>query len=38
MDRLTDVVVAAETFDRARPEFQHDDGAYARILCQTDDD
>jgi predicted DNA-binding transcriptional regulator YafY len=37
MDRVTDVALGDGTFHRARPEFQHNDGAFARIICQLDE-
>lgn len=37
MDRVTDVTLADGRFHGARPEFQRDDGAFARIVCQLED-
>lgn len=37
MDRVTGVALDEGAFPRARPEFQHDDGAFARIVCQLED-
>jgi predicted DNA-binding transcriptional regulator YafY len=37
MDRVTGVTPGDATFRRARSEFQRDDGAFARILCQVDE-
>jgi len=34
MDRVASVALSEERFHAPRPEFQHDDGAFARILCQ----
>lgn len=36
MDRITSVALTDKTFDTARPEFQHNDGAFAKIICQLD--
>ena len=37
LDRVTGVSVGNKTFRGARPEFQHNDGAFARIICQLDE-
>lgn len=37
MDRVTSVALGDGSFHRARPEFQRDDGAFARIVCQLRD-
>jgi predicted DNA-binding transcriptional regulator YafY len=37
MDRVTSVELTDESFHHARPEFQRDDGAFARIVCQVGD-
>lgn len=37
MDRVADIVPGDGRFHRARPEFQRDDGAFARIICQLDE-
>jgi len=36
MDRVTSVTLSDERFHSSRPEFQRDDGAFARILCQLE--
>lgn len=36
MDRVTQVALGEGTFHGARPEFQRNDGAFARIVCQLD--
>ena len=37
MDRVDDVVLGDGRFHGARPDFQNDDGAFARIICQLDE-
>jgi len=37
MDRVTDVTLGDASFHGARPEFQYNDGAFTRIICQLDD-
>jgi predicted DNA-binding transcriptional regulator YafY len=37
MDRVTGVTLGNETFRGARPEFQHNDGAFIRIIYQLDE-
>jgi predicted DNA-binding transcriptional regulator YafY len=37
MDRISGVALTDVTFRAARPEFQHNDGAFAQIICQLDD-
>ena len=36
MDRVRSIALAEGSFRAARPEFQRDDGAFARIVCQLD--
>src|ERR1700754_96585 len=37
MDRVASVALGDGTFHGARPEFQRNDGAFARIICQLDE-
>lgn len=37
MDRVTGVALGDGIFHRARPEFQRNDGAFAKIICQLDE-
>ncbi|NII56177.1 hypothetical protein [Luteibacter sp. SG786] len=37
MDKVTSVASSDRRFHSPRPEFQRDDGAFARILCQVGD-
>lgn len=34
MSRVVSLAMSDERFHSPRPEFQHDDGAFARIVCQ----
>jgi hypothetical protein len=34
MDRVTSIALSEQHFHAPRPEFQKDDGAFARIVCQ----
>jgi hypothetical protein len=36
MDRVTEVALGDASFRSARPEFQRNDGAFARIICQLE--
>jgi len=35
MDRVTSVALSERRFHAPRPEFQRNDGAFSRILCQV---
>ena len=37
MDRVKSVTLGEQRFHAPRPEFQRNDGAFARILCQVGD-
>ena len=37
MDRVASVTLSDQRFHSPRPEFQRDDGAFKRILCQVGD-
>lgn len=37
MDKVTSVALSDRRFHSPRPEFQRDDGAFARIVCQVGD-
>ncbi|MDQ0009688.1 hypothetical protein J2T07_001865 [Luteibacter jiangsuensis] len=37
MDRVTSVTLSEQRFRAPRPEFQRNDGAFARIICQLGD-
>lgn len=37
MDRVTSLELTDKSFHHARPDFQRDDGAFARIVCQVGD-
>jgi hypothetical protein len=37
MDRVASVTLSEQRFHAPRPEFQRDDGAFARIICQLGD-
>jgi len=37
MDKVTSVAASDRRFHSPRPEFQRDDGAFARIVCQIGD-
>lgn len=37
MDRVTSVTLSEQRFHAPRPEFQRNDGAFARIICQLGD-
>ena len=37
MDRVTSVALGEQRFHAPRPEFQRNDGAFARIVCQVGD-
>lgn len=37
MDRVESVVISDERFHGARSDFQRDDGAFLRIVCQVGD-
>lgn len=35
MEKVTSVTLSDRRFHSARPEFQRDDGAFSRIICQV---
>ena len=37
MEKVTSVALSDRRFHSPRPEFQRDDGAFARIVCQVGD-